>query len=147
MSMAWKRETTIGVACMCRTSIHHEWWLKHNDQKGATLLRCQLWTTFTLVSGADRSKGLSGPTTPVSALRALLRDAMALLDTFRYVNFIHAEDVATNTESKGGGLPRYGGEPQKLSEYSWRVRARMTREALLPEEEQKETGPPRTEVG
>ena len=102
---------------------------------------CQLWTTFTLVSGADRSKGLSGPTTPVSALRALLRGAMALLDTFRYVNFIHAEDVATNTESKGGGLPRYGGEPQKLSEYSWRVRARMTREALLPEEEQKKMGP------
>ena len=49
--------------------------------------------------------------------------------------------MATNTESKGGGHPRYGGEPQKLSEYSWRVRARMTREALLPEEEQKKLGP------
>ena len=93
------------------------------------------------MSGADRSKGLSGLTTLVSVLRALLRDALALLDTFRYVNFIHAEDVATNIESKGGGLPRYGGEPQKLSEYSWRVRARIIREALLPEEEQKKMGP------
>ena len=61
--------------------------------------------------------------------------------TFRYTNFIYADDVATNTESKGGGHPRYGGEPQKLSEYSWRVRARMAREALLPEEEQKKLGP------
>ena len=113
----------------------------NRDQKVRTMFCCQLWTTFTLVSGADRSKGLSGLTTPVSVLRALLRDALALLDTFRYVNFIHAEDVATNTESKGGGLPRYGGEPQKLSEYSWRVRARMTREALLPEEEQKKMDP------
>ena len=66
---------------------------------------------------------------------------MALLETFRYANFIHAEDAVTSTESKGGGLPRFGGEAQKLAEYCWRVRARGTREALLPEEEQKKLGP------
>ena len=47
MSMAWKRETAIGVACMYRTSIHHEWWLKQRDQKVRTMFCCQLWTTFT----------------------------------------------------------------------------------------------------
>ena len=41
-------------------SIHHEWWLKHSDQKGANLLRCQLWSISTLVAGAICSLGLWG---------------------------------------------------------------------------------------
>ena len=93
-------------------------------------------------SGSHMLLGPLGPAIFDGAWRALLRSLlMALLDTFRCTNFIYADDMATNTESKGGGHPRYGGEPQKLSEYSWRVRARMTREALLPEEEQKKLGP------
>ena len=66
---------------------------------------------------------------------------MALLDSFKYSNFILAEEAATTTESKGGGLPRFGGETHKLSEYCWRVRARITRENLLPEDERKKLGP------
>jgi hypothetical protein len=53
---------------------------------------------------------------------------MALLETFKYKNFVAAEDLASFTDSKGGNLPRFNGDPTKLMEYSWRVRARMTRE-------------------
>ena len=72
---------------------------------------------------------------------ALAAGHMALLETFKYKNFVAAEDLASFTDSKGGNLPRFNGDPTKLMEYSWRVRARIAREQLLPEDERKKCGP------
>ena len=72
---------------------------------------------------------------------ALAAGHMALLETFKYKNFVAAEDLASFTDSKGGNLPRFNGDPTKLMEYSGRVRARIAREQLLPEDERKKCGP------
>ena len=66
---------------------------------------------------------------------------MALLETFRYKNFVTAEEAASTTDSKGSTMPRFNGDPAKLMEHSWRVRARIMRENMLPEDEQKKLGP------
>lgn len=39
------------------------------------------------------------------------------------------------------GIPRFGGEPAALQEYSFRVRARMAREAAMDANEVKKLGP------
>ena len=62
---------------------------------------------------------------------------MSLIDAFRYSNFIRDEESFASTESRGAGLPRYGGETSRLSEYSSRVRARMAKEKLIGEDEVK----------
>ena len=47
---------------------------------------------------------------------------MALL--VRYVNFIKEEEARNSAEGKfGGGIPMFNGEPTRLGEYTWRVRA------------------------
>ena len=66
---------------------------------------------------------------------------MSLIDAFRYSNFIRDEESFASTESRGAGLPRYGGETSRLSEYSSRVRARMAKEKLIGEDEVKKLGP------
>ena len=46
----------------------------------------------------------------------------------------------TSTEGKNG-IPHYGGEPSKLTEYMFRVRTRMARESTMDESELKKHGP------
>ena len=101
--------------------------------KGATG-GCQCGSYFHTGSGAANAPGPLWPSLTCGAWRALQqRDGIA--------GELSLEDNVTSSDTKGGGLPRFGGEPQKLAEYFWHVRARSTREALLPEEEQEKLGP------
>ena len=99
----------------------------------------------TLVAELPRLPGTPVPTLFVTALAATvcaLCSPMALLDTFRYVNFIKEEETQNSTEGKNaGGIPRFNGEATRLGEYTWRVRARMAREAEMDPGEVKKQGP------
>ena len=57
----------------------------------------------------------------------------------RYNTFAAEDDAGTSTEGKFG-VPRFGGEPTRLAEYTFRVQARMHKEKGMSKEE-KELGP------
>ena len=99
----------------------------------------------TLVAELPQLLGTLVPPFHVTALAAKLRASclvMALLDTFRYVNFIREEKTQNSTEGKNaGGILRFNGEATRLGEYTWRVCARMAREAEMDTSEVKKQGP------
>ena len=70
----------------------------------------------------------------------LLRHMAAVLELLRYQNFVAEEEPGTSTEGKFG-IPRFNGEPTRLSEYSFRVRARMFKEKSMSKEEREKLGP------
>ena len=74
-------------------------------------------------------------------LREAWGDAMSPIDAFRFANFIRDEESHASTESKGGQIPRFGGEPSRLTEYAFRVRARIAKEKLIGDDEVKKLGP------
>ena len=84
---------------------------------------------------------LQAPRGAQSALCALPRAMAALLDALRWPNFISEEDSAQmGTEGKGG-VPRFNGDPTRLSEYQFRIRAKQLKEQALSEDERKKHGP------
>lgn len=99
----------------------------------------------TLVAELPKLQGIQVPlfpARPFEATSSLAVWIMALLDTFRYINFIKEEENSNSTEGKfGGSIPRYNGEPTRLGEHTWRVRATMAREAAMDENEVKKQGP------
>ena len=65
----------------------------------------------------------------------------ALLDALRWPNFI-AEDESAQMGTEGkAGIPRFNGEPTRLAEYVFRVKAKQLKEKALSEDEQKKLGP------
>ena len=58
----------------------------------------------------------------------------------RYQNFIAEDDTSTTTEGKFG-IPRFNGEPTRLAEYTFRVRARTYKEKALGDDERGKLGP------
>ena len=64
----------------------------------------------------------------------------AILELLRYQNFIAEDDTSTTTEGKFG-IPRFNGEPTRLAEYAFRVRARTYKEKALGKEERDKLGP------
>ncbi|CAE7949958.1 unnamed protein product, partial [Symbiodinium sp. KB8] len=85
---------------------------------------------------------LLGLRAALSALRARSASCAmaALLELLRWPNFTFDDEVGQGTEGKFG-IPRYNGEPTRLSEYVFRVRARMAKEKLLSKEEKEKLGP------
>ena len=115
------------------------------QEKSAMMFATSAGFISTLVAELPRLPGTPVPTLFVTALAATvcaLCSPMALLDTFRYVNFIKEEETQNSTEGKNaGGTPRFNGEATRLGEYTWRVRARMAREAEMDPGEVKKQGP------
>ena len=65
----------------------------------------------------------------------------ALLDALRWPNFV-AEDESAQMGTEGkAGIPRFNGEPTRLAEYVFRVKAKQLKEKALSEDEQKKLGP------
>ena len=64
----------------------------------------------------------------------------AILELLRFSNFVAEDDAGTSTEGKFG-IPRFGLEPTRLAEYSFRVKARMFKEKTLNKEEKEKLGP------
>ena len=64
----------------------------------------------------------------------------ALLDALRWPNFIAEEDsVQMGTKGKSG-IPRFNGEPARLAEYVFRVKAKQLKERALSDGERKKLG-------
>ena len=64
----------------------------------------------------------------------------AILELLQYSNFTAEDDAAASTEGKFG-IPRFNGEPTRLAEYVFRVRARMYEEKAMSREEKDKLGP------
>ena len=66
----------------------------------------------------------------------------ALLDALRWPNFTQAEEDSTQMGTEGrAGIPRFNGEPTRLAEYTFRVRAKQAKEQAMAYDEKKELGP------
>eukprot|EP00435_Cladocopium_sp_Y103_P075102 s182_g54.t1 len=65
----------------------------------------------------------------------------ALLDALRWPNFIAEEDSAQMGAEGKSGIPRFNGEPTRLAEYVFRVKAKQLKEQALSDEERKKHGP------
>ena len=65
---------------------------------------------------------------------------MSALDALRWQNFVDPSNELVSTEGKQG-VPRYGGEPSVLLEYTYRVRLREAREQTMDSSELKKLGP------
>ena len=65
----------------------------------------------------------------------------ALIDALRWPHFISEDDPAQASTEGKGGVPRYNGEPSKLAEYTFRVRARIMKEKTMGDDEAKKLGP------
>ena len=106
-----------------------------------TFARCQCGVILTLVAEL-LLRGQSGLLLK-PALRSACSRAHGAAGNLQVQKLcgVAAEDLASFTDSKGGNLPRFNGDPTKLMEYSWRVRARIAREQLLPEDKRKKCGP------
>ena len=85
---------------------------------------------------------LLGAEGPIRATTAFLTRAMAgVLDLLRWPNFVSDEDFGqAGTEGKFG-IPRFNGEATRLSEYKFRVQARIMKEKALTKEEREKLGP------
>ena len=64
----------------------------------------------------------------------------AILELLRYSNFVAEDDAGTSTEGKFG-MPHFGGEPTRLAEYAFRVKACLYKEKTLSKEEKEKLGP------
>ena len=76
-------------------------------------------------------------------LRTLTAFVMAaLLDALRWPNFTQAEEDSTQMGTEGrAGIPRFNGEPTRLAEYTFRVRAKQAKEQAMADDERKKLGP------
>ena len=131
-----------GIPQLTRLKLLTSLWLK----KERTMFAASVGFISTLVAELPQLLGTLVPPFHVTALVATLRAPcliMALLDTFRYdVNFIKEEETQNSAEGKNtGGVPRFNGEATRLGEYTWRVRARMAREAEMDPSEVRKQGP------
>ena len=66
--------------------------------------------------------------------------AMAILEVLKWTTFSTTTEESTSTEGKAG-VPRFDGDPARLSEYAFRVRLRQARELSMAEDEVKKLGP------
>ena len=64
----------------------------------------------------------------------------ALLELLRWPAFTNDDEVGQGTEGKFG-IPRFNGEPTRLAEYSFRVRARAAKEKAMSKDEREKLGP------
>ena len=64
----------------------------------------------------------------------------AILELLRYSNFVAEDDATCSTEGKFG-IPRFGGEPTRLAEYMFRVKARTFKGKAMSKEEREKLGP------
>ena len=65
---------------------------------------------------------------------------MAILEVLKWTTFSTTTEESTSTEGKAG-VPRFDGDPARLSEYAFRVRLRQARELSMAEDEVKKLGP------
>ncbi|CAE7892444.1 RE1 [Symbiodinium sp. KB8] len=64
----------------------------------------------------------------------------ALLELLRWPAFTNDDEVGQGTEGRFG-IPRFNGEPTRLAEYSFRVRARAAKEKAMSKDERDKLGP------
>ena len=65
----------------------------------------------------------------------------ALLDALRWPAFISEDDTAQAGTENRQGISRFNGEPTRLAEYEFRVRAKLYKDKQVSEDEKKKLGP------